>query len=158
MKSRITIEVDFDNGNEPVIQIISRNSDDVRDNLIKSFYQKLQGSSWCKIVFKQDVLDEQMVTVGGYVEGFKRIYITPIPESELKTEAAIMLEQHRVRESYDRYSVHANLKEYEVDGVKDKYGCTQVSYTSGEPSLYLRDKTTGEGFWYNPITKKVVNS
>lgn len=101
MKSRITIEVDFDNGNQPVIQILSRNSDDIRDNLIKSFYQKLQGSSWCKIVFMQDVLDEQMVTVGGYVEGFKRIFITPIPESELKKEADIMLEQHRVREVFD---------------------------------------------------------
>lgn len=105
MKSRITIEIDYDNGNEPVIQIISRNSDDLRDGLIKSFYQKLQGSSWCKIVFKQDVLDESVLTTGGFVEGFKRIFITPIPETELKKEAEIMLEQHRVREVFDQQNL-----------------------------------------------------
>lgn len=91
MKSRITIEVDFDNGNEPVIQILSRNSDDIRDNLIKSFYQKLQSSSWCKIVFRQDHQDVLIPE-----NGFKRIYITPIPQEKLKEQADIMLEQHRL--------------------------------------------------------------
>lgn len=102
MKSRITVEIDYDNNNQPIIQILSRNSDDVRDGLIKSFYQSLQGSSWCKIVFKQYVPDETMVTVGGYVEGFKRIFISPIPEDNLKIEADIMLEQHRVREEWKK--------------------------------------------------------
>ena len=52
MKSRITIEVDFENGNMPVIQVLQQNSDDVRDNLIKSFLQSLQHSSrWCKIQY-----------------------------------------------------------------------------------------------------------
>lgn len=102
MKSRITIEVDFENGNEPVIQILSRNSDDIRDNLIKSFYQKLGGSSWCKIHFKQDVMDETVVSnTGNFVEGFKRIFITPISEDELEGEAHIMLEQHRVRKAWE---------------------------------------------------------
>lgn len=101
MKSRITIEVDFDNRNEPVIQIISRKSDDVRDNLIQAFYQKLGGgSSWCKIVFKQDVLDETIVGNGGFIEGFKRILITPIPQGDLEQEAHIMLEQDRLYQSY----------------------------------------------------------
>jgi len=98
MKSRITIEVDFENGNEPTIQIISRNSDDIRDNLIKAFYQKLGGSSWCKIRFVQDIPDETQVTNMGFVEGFKRIFITPIPDEQLKDEAEIMLEQNRVHE------------------------------------------------------------
>lgn len=102
MKSRITIEVDFENGNEPVIQILSRNSDDIRDNLIKSFYQRLQGSSWCKIVFKQDVPDEYMATTNGFVDGFKRIFIYPIPEQLLKMEGEIMLEQGRLREEFDK--------------------------------------------------------
>lgn len=91
MKSRITIEVDFENGNEPVIQIVSRNSDDVRDNLIKAFYQKLGSSSWCKIWFAQDIVNHD-----DYNEGFKRIFISPIPERELGEEAKIMTEQHRV--------------------------------------------------------------
>lgn len=96
MKSRITVEVDYDNNNQPVIQILSRNSDDVRDGLIKAFYQKLGSSSWCKIEFKQDIQDSTMVTEGGFFEGFKRILITPIQEKDLKKEAEIMLEQDRV--------------------------------------------------------------
>lgn len=52
MKSKITIEVDFENRNEPVIQILSRNSDDVRDNLIQSFLQSLSHTSrWCRIEY-----------------------------------------------------------------------------------------------------------
>jgi len=52
MKSRITIEVDFENGNLPIIQILSRESDDVRDNLIKQFLQSLQHTSrWCRIEY-----------------------------------------------------------------------------------------------------------
>jgi len=97
MKSRITIEVDYENGNNPAIQILSKHSDDVRDNLIKAFYQKLGGSSWCKIVFRQDEQDPEQPE-----RNFKRIFITPIPESELKHEADIMLEQHRIRKEFDK--------------------------------------------------------
>jgi hypothetical protein len=51
MKSRITIEVDFDNQNSPCIQLLSVHSDDVRDKLLKNFTQSLGGESmWCKIV------------------------------------------------------------------------------------------------------------
>jgi hypothetical protein len=95
MKSRITIEVDFENGNQPTIQIVSKSSDDVRDRLIQSFYQKLGGcSSWCKIQFIQDVMDEDPE------RAFKRIYITPITEQELKKEADVMLEQYRLNEEW----------------------------------------------------------
>ncbi|HNU15330.1 MAG TPA: hypothetical protein PKI55_12825 [Chitinophagaceae bacterium] len=46
MKGRITIEVDFDNNNEPVIQaIVSKNSDDVRDRLLSFFFERLSLSS-----------------------------------------------------------------------------------------------------------------
>lgn len=111
MKSRITIEVDFDNGNEPVIQILSRNSDDIRDRLIKSFYQKLHGISWCKIKFVQDIPDETSPTPsGGFIEGlqgFKRIFITPISESQLKEQAEIMLEQYKIIEQYNN-TVYTN--------------------------------------------------
>lgn len=96
MKSRITIEVDFENGNEPIIQIISKVSDDVRDNLIKAFYQKLGSSSWCKIVFNAHHTDHEHPE-----NDFKRISITPIPELKLKEEADIMLEQHRLRLDWD---------------------------------------------------------
>lgn len=105
MKSKITIEVDFNNGNKPVIQIVAKNSDDIRDNLIRAFYQSLGGSSWCKIQFVQHVMDETMATGtgGGFIEGYKRIFITPISEGEeLGKEAEIMAEQHRVNEGYQR--------------------------------------------------------
>lgn len=96
MKSRITIEVDFEDGNQPTIQILSKNSDDVRDNLIKSFYQKLGSSSWCKIIFKQHHFDPVEPE-----HDFKRIFISPITEQDLKKEAEIMLEQFRVREDWE---------------------------------------------------------
>ena len=52
MKSRITIEVNFDENNLPVIQVLSQYSDDVRDKLIQSFLQSLQHTSrWCKIIY-----------------------------------------------------------------------------------------------------------
>lgn len=49
MESKIRIEVDFDNGNRPVIEILPKNSDDVRDKLIKSFLQSFHGNCWCRI-------------------------------------------------------------------------------------------------------------
>jgi len=52
MQSRISIEVDFENNNLPVIQIVSKDSDDVRDKLVKSFLQSFQHCSrWTTIQF-----------------------------------------------------------------------------------------------------------
>lgn len=99
MKSRITIEVDFGDANNPTIQILSKSSDDVRDKLIHFFYEKLGSSSWCKILFKQHYFDQS-----NSENDFKRVFITPIPEKDLRKEAEIMLEQARVREEYDKKS------------------------------------------------------
>ena len=58
MRSKITIEVDFPNGNLPIIRVISRDSDDVRDRLIQSFLQSLQHTSrWCTIVYQGETTD-----------------------------------------------------------------------------------------------------
>ena len=84
MKSRITIEVDFNNGNTPVIQILQAVSDDVRDSLIKSFAEMQGGSSWCQLKY----VDTN--------DNFNRIYITPIGENQLKEQAEIILEQDRL--------------------------------------------------------------
>jgi hypothetical protein len=43
MNSRITIEIDFDNKNEPILKIHYKQSDDVRDKLLKSLLEKLSG-------------------------------------------------------------------------------------------------------------------
>lgn len=95
MKSRITVEIDYENNNQPVIQIISKNSDDVRDGLIKAFYQKLGGSSWLKIRFNGGQFDPTLATDDE--RNFYRIFITPIPEEELGKEAVIMAEQYRLK-------------------------------------------------------------
>lgn len=80
MKSRISIEVDFENNNQPVIQILQDVSDDVRDKLIRSFTENLGGSSWCQIKWQPNS-----------VNGMNKIYISPISQSQLKEQAEIML-------------------------------------------------------------------
>lgn len=85
MKSRISIEIDFSNGNQPVIQILREFSPDVRDKLITNFLEKLNsGSSWCKIQWSEEET----------IEPYSRIYITPIPVEQLFWEAKLMLEKH----------------------------------------------------------------
>lgn len=85
MQSRITIEVDFENGNRPVIQILSAASDDVRDNLISSFLQSLQHTSrWATFEYK-----------GPYEkssgDGVKhRWFIKPVAPAELTEELKLI--------------------------------------------------------------------
>lgn len=87
MKSRITIEIDYSNGNEPVIQILRRKSDDVRDGLIASFIQALGHSSvWCRIEcvgnhYPNHHFDEQAE---------QRWFIRPIKPEGMQKESAEM--------------------------------------------------------------------
>ncbi len=90
MKSRITIEVDFENGNQPVLQVLQMFSDDVRDKLISSFSQQFGGSSWCQIKWvnsNQGKSDE---------DTFNIIHITPIKPQDLKSQSEIMLKQYEL--------------------------------------------------------------
>jgi hypothetical protein len=66
MKSRITIEFDFADGNTPVIQILARTSDDVRDKLVNLFLQHLNNDKEepCSISFKGEYHDETNARVG----------------------------------------------------------------------------------------------
>lgn len=86
MQSKITIEIDFENGNKPVIQIISRNSDDVRDKLISSFLQSLGGSRWCTIQWVGG-------TIGNpdHADQFARVHISPVVSEKLRDELQLML-------------------------------------------------------------------
>lgn len=87
MESRITIEVDFENNNLPVIQIVSRESDDVRDNLIKSFLQSLRHSSrWTTITFVGNNLSHK--PNGG--EDSWTWKIAPITPDKLESEIKLM--------------------------------------------------------------------
>ena len=82
MKSRISIEVDFENNNQPVIQILqTSDSNDVRDKLLSHFCQSFGGSSWCNIRWAEPSL------------GQNRIFITPIRVEQFEEQANKMLEQ-----------------------------------------------------------------
>lgn len=74
MKSRITIEVDFDNG-QPYIKVMEdAHSDDVRDKLITFFRQRLGHASWwCYIGFYGD----------GNENGMQKWTIHPITPEKL---------------------------------------------------------------------------
>ncbi len=87
MKSRITIEVDFENANEPVIQILQNSSDDVRDNLIKQFLEgKGHLSRWLKIQFQGNRTD------GGaaYTDVNKIYHISVIKPKDIPEEIKLM--------------------------------------------------------------------
>lgn len=101
MKSRITIEIDFENNNEPVIQIIYKKSDDVRDNLVQSFLQKLRGESeWLKIKWQHHFHDREHPE-----NNFSRIFISAIPPEQLKSELGVMKKRSDLYEEREhRYS------------------------------------------------------
>lgn len=93
MKSRITIEVDFENGNQPVIQIMQMHSDDVRDKLLGSFSQQFGGSSWCQIKWVSNYGTT-------YEDAINCIHISPIKPEQLTEQAKVMLEQGRLNDEW----------------------------------------------------------
>lgn len=85
MKSRITIEVNFEENNLPIIQVLNnRSSDDVRDKLITSFLQSLQHTSrWCKIIYMGNAsIDEK--------EPIYRWHIVPVTPQQIPEEISLM--------------------------------------------------------------------
>ena len=89
MKSRITIEVNFEEGNLPVIQILNTHSDDVRDKLISSFLQSLQHTSrWCKIIYMGDESHFHPNFNDGLA--IHRWHIVPITPSQIPEEMKLM--------------------------------------------------------------------
>lgn len=85
MESKITIEIDFHNRNMPVIQVLHKTSDDVRDGIVGNFLQYLDHTSisrWLKIEYKWKRTDGALIW-----------HIVPIASSleELEEEAKLML-------------------------------------------------------------------
>lgn len=85
MDSKISIELDFDKGNLPVIQVLHKTSDDVRDGIVGNFIQHLDHTSisrWLSIQYKFKRSD-----------GAQIWHIAPISSSidELEKEANLML-------------------------------------------------------------------
>ena len=101
MKSRITIEVNFDEGNRPIIQIMQQPSDDVRDKLLQSFLQSLEHTSrWCKILYmgNRSVYDSKVAEID-HVHSWHIIPLVPkdIPEEIKLMEAVIIEKQHMIK-------------------------------------------------------------
>lgn len=91
MKSRITI--DFADAKsigglhkfEPVIKVDLQGSEDVRDKLIKEYFQQLgHQSSWLKVDFKYHGQDPDIIT---------EIFITPIRPWEIESTIDLMKER-----------------------------------------------------------------
>lgn len=88
MLSKIKVEVDFDHNNEPIIEILYRQSDDVRDKLIKSFIEKLgHVSSLCNI----HCANKMQETDVNYA--VQRWVIKPIEPHQLKDVGAMASHQ-----------------------------------------------------------------
>lgn len=73
MNSRITIDVN--EANQPIIKVRYRDTEDVRDKLVKKFIEGLQGSAWCRVQF-----------VTG-LDGKQDLDIRPLTFDSLETEA-----------------------------------------------------------------------
>lgn len=91
MKSKITIEVDFENGNLPTIQILSRDSDDVRDKLIKAFLQSFQHTSrWCKMIYMGNFGTYDQINEVAMPNECHKYLVVPVTPNELAEEIKLM--------------------------------------------------------------------
>lgn len=74
MKSKVTIDIDWDN--QPVIRIEYNESDDVRDKMVKRFMESFRGDScWATFTFENTVSN---------LTANRHAIIRPIPPAELK--------------------------------------------------------------------------
>lgn len=86
MKSKITVEVDFNNNNLPVLRILQSDSDDVRDKLVSSLLQSLGHTSrWAVIAYDGEV----GVSYPGS-DQTHRWFIRPITPQEIESEISLM--------------------------------------------------------------------
>lgn len=80
MKSTIRIDFagqDNSNGFQPVLRVNLQDSEDVRDGLMKTFFQSLGGdSSWLRVEFHTDTIDG--------IQQPQRITIYPVKPDELQ--------------------------------------------------------------------------
>ena len=89
MKSKITIEVDFENNNLPVLRILQSDSDDVRDKLVSSFLQSLGHTSrWARMDY--DGVHNLSPSSLNLQEESHRWFIRPITPQEIEAEIKLM--------------------------------------------------------------------
>jgi hypothetical protein len=85
MDSKISIELDFDRDRLPVIQVLHKTSDDVRDGIVGNFIQQLDHTSisrWLRFEYRYKRSDGALIW-----------HVVPISSSidELEQEANLML-------------------------------------------------------------------
>ncbi len=92
MRSRITAEIDFSNGNRPVIQVHERESDDVRDKLVSSIFETLgHHSRWFRAEFQHNTMNE---------EGPGSIWhLVPVSPDEYEQEIKLMIAHKEANEN-----------------------------------------------------------
>lgn len=86
MESRIRIAVDFQNGNQPVLHIAKKRSEDVRDELLQSFLESFPSgvNRWAKIVYIGE--DDKQ----GSDERATHYHVAPISREDLQEEMKLM--------------------------------------------------------------------
>lgn len=94
MKSRITIDVDFDN--QPVLKIEYSPSEDVRDKLVKKFLESFGGDSrWAEFYF---INDSQQLSSAIHGQANSTALVRPIsPHGMIEQAKSInyMVEEHK---------------------------------------------------------------
>lgn len=86
MESRIRVAVDFENGNQPVLHIAKKGSEDVRDDLLGAFIESFQSwnNRWAKVIYKGEDLSQG-------VQGQTLYYhIVPLTHKDLVEEMKLM--------------------------------------------------------------------
>jgi hypothetical protein len=145
MKSRITIEVDFDNGNQPTIVLSLLRSDDVRDKLLSSFIEKFSHQrAWCKAYY-----------AGENMNG-KQFHIVPIEPKDLKEEASLMNLL-----SSECFPTKGETMQARNEPQKDENGTPRRNqlhkFTAGEIQLYEVMQSI-EKIGAHPLLTEVVNA
>lgn len=112
MKSKVTVELDYENGNIPVIQILrvfpepDEIHEDSRDRMIHSFCQRLgYVSDWAKVDFVQNHAPDGRTK-------HQRIFITPISPEELESQSMLMAERCGLRKMPEGKSDYAYTADF----------------------------------------------
>lgn len=93
MKSRITIDLDYDN--QPIIKVEYTPSPDVRDSMVKRFLEKFGGeSSWAKMTYTQYASLHSNGVFGAECIA----QIRPICNHDLPEESKVIAEQARLHQ------------------------------------------------------------
>lgn len=93
MKSRITVEIDFENNNKPIIKIAPWTSEDVRDSLVVNLKERVAKSS----VLTAKFLDAKLRPDGSCVQD---IILTPLDLEDIPAVISSLKDTHEYRDLY----------------------------------------------------------